>query len=666
VPVVTAPTGAQPATGVAPASSLRLVGQTPWVAPTGQFTLRVRRNGLPVDTVLRAEVHAAVDGRIRFDRSIRGEDLGPTIGPGPAPVELATATPLADGSIPITIPVSRTGPAPDGGVVLTRPGVHPVVVTATTPSGGEIGRFVTHLIRLPTDDTDGPSLAVGTVVALDEPVRPDAAGTPTLTAEQATEVTAVMTALADWPAVPLTVDPTPAVLVALEQDPGDRGAVTELAAALTGRQLLGSPYVGLDTGAWVADGMLAELDTQIAAGSAALSAALTTTPDGRTAVADPTLTPEALTRLNDLGLDRLVVPADQLGPLPEGEGNVTFTELFDITDSAGATIQAITADQELTARLTASDDPVLNGHLLLADLAVLYNDQPAVNRGVALDLGVDVDPVSLEVVLAGLTERTPPGGDGRAVVGPVTLDDLFRTTQTATTQTQGRTTTLVRPYLSPPPGSLGDYPTQLRATAREVEGFRSLTEPVGNVSAPLDQALLLSGAADLTPAERTAILDGISSGIDGITSEIVAPLQQFVTLTSRSGKIPLNLENRSTLPVRVDVVLESDKLEFPDGNVIDALLPAATTTRLDVQVTTRASGAFPLRVDVRSPDGILEITNTQFTVRSTAISGIGLVLSVGAGVFLLVWWARHFRRTRRAKALVDSAHPALAAPRDRT
>ncbi len=645
-----------------PPDGLSLVTQTAWVAPSGQFVVRLRTAGLAAGTVVDAAVHTSADGRIRFDRSIRAEDLGPTLSPGPAPTTLGITPALSDGSIQITIPVSRTGPAPDGGVVLTRPGVYPVVITATAPDGAVQDQLVTHLIRLPTDDTTGPSLAVGTVVTLDASVIPGEGGAPTITASASEQAIAVMNALTRWPSVALTVDPTPALLAALDQSPSGRDAVAELSADLTGRQILAAPYVVVDTGAWVAADLIAELDGQLAAGAATASALLGTAPDGRTAMADPTITPEALTRLNDLGLDRLVVPADQLGELPAGERNVTFTELFDVTDSTGETIQAVTADQELAGRLDATDDPVLNGHLALADLAVLYNDEPGVSRGVALALDRGVDPATLAVLLDGLTERAPADGDGRAIVSPVTLDDLFRTTTTATTTSDGRTTNLIRPYLSAPPSPLGAYPTQLRATSREVEGFRSLTEPSPGAALTLDQSLLLSGGRELPPDERTAILDDVSVQIESVTSEIVAPLQQFVTLTSQSGKIPLNLENRSPFPVRVHVVLDSDKLEFPDGDVVDTVLPAAATTRLDVQVTTRASGAFPLTVAVRSPDDILDITDTQFTVRSTAISGVGLVLSIGAGAFLLIWWARHFRKTRRARALVDSSHPVLTDP----
>ena len=379
--------------------------------------------------------------------------------------------------------------------MISRPGVHPVVITATAPDGSEVDQLVTHLIRLPEDDTTGASLAVGTVVELDAEVRPSEEGVPTTTGADSEQAITVMDALARRPSVALTIDPTPALLSALDQDPRGRDAIAQLRSGLTGRQVLASPYVVVDTGAWIAADMIAELDGQLAYGATTASALLGTAPDGRTAVADPTLTAEALTRLNDLGLDRLVVPADQLGELPPDERNLTFTELFDVTDSTGGTIQAVTADQELTSRLDATDDPVLNGHLALADLAVLYNDEPGVSRGVALTLTPEVDPATLEVLLDAFADRAPAGGDGRAIVSPVTLDDLFRTTTTATTTTDGRTTNLVRPYLSTPPAPLGSYPAQLRATTRDVEGFRSLTEPAPDAALGLERSVLLSGAA---------------------------------------------------------------------------------------------------------------------------------------------------------------------------
>jgi hypothetical protein len=71
-------------------------------------------------------------------------------------------------------------------------------------------------------------------------------------------------------------------------------------------------------------------------------------------------------------------------------------------------------------------------------------------------------------------------------------------------------------------------------------------------------------------------------------------------------------------------------------------------------VQARTSGAFPLRVRLLSPDGSLTLVQSRFTVRSTAASGVGIVLSTGAGGFLLLWWARHLVRGRRNRRLVPA------------
>ena len=88
-------------------------------------------------------------------------------------------------------------------------------------------------------------------------------------------------------------------------------------------------------------------------------------------------------------------------------------------------------------------------------------------------------------------------------------------------------------------------------------------------------------------------------------------------------------------------------------------IPAGQPAHLTIPVTVRASGAFPMQVTITSPDHGLPIAHTRFDVRSTAISGIGLVLTVAAGLFLALWWARHARDTRRRRSLVASNHPVL-------
>ena len=66
---------------------------------------------------------------------------------------------------------------------------------------------------------------------------------------------------------------------------------------------------------------------------------------------------------------------------------------------------------------------------------------------------------------------------------------------------------------------------------------------------------------------------------------------------------------------------------------------------------------------VTSPDGELPLDDTRFTLRSTVVPGIGLALSILAAVFLLVWWARHWRTARRDRRLVEvvGKHPSATA-----
>jgi hypothetical protein len=231
--------------------------------------------------------------------------------------------------------------------------------------------------------------------------------------------------------------------------------------------------------------------------------------------------------------------------------------------------------------------------------------------------------------------------------------------------------------------SLGSYPARLRATQTRVDGFRSMVEipasaeapPTGGSPAPtsgidlaasLDQVTLSSGSIAFDDPTRQTYLDGADARIDDQLGQITTEAQTIVTLTSRNGAIPLTINNGLDYPVQVRVTLDSDKLEFPEGSVIDPVqLPPRVPTRVDVPVRARASGAFKLEATITSPGGstatALRITSGQFNVRSTAVSGVGLVLTVAAGLFLLLWWGRHFRKTRRDKRLIASDHPSTRA-----
>ena len=251
----------------------------------------------------------------------------------------------------------------------------------------------------------------------------------------------------------------------------------------------------------------------------------------------------------------------------------------------------------------------------------------------------------------------------------MTVTDLFGVVDQASASFRTRSSggaVLVRQLVDTTPASLGTYPTDLRSATSEVSGYRSMilpSDPKGSdIAASLDQVLLCSGAAEFDDATRASYLDGARSTLHNQLSLITAPNQVVVTLTSSQARVPLSINNALDYPVKVALRMSSVKLEFPEGSTQTVELAPSQPTRIEIPVQTRASGSFPLEVTVWSPDGAVSIAATRFTVRSTAVSGVGLALTIAAGLFLVLWWGRHFRNARRAKRLVASSHPVLRDP----
>jgi hypothetical protein len=209
------------------------------------------------------------------------------------------------------------------------------------------------------------------------------------------------------------------------------------------------------------------------------------------------------------------------------------------------------------------------------------------------------------------------------------------------------------------PEEIGDaVAASIRAARASLVTFSGMVGADSPTLEPLDRQLLVSVAAGLRDDTRRAHVATVDGAIDLVSGQVSTTETFTLTLAARDGTIPLTVHNDSGLPLEVSILLRSQKLEFPEGERIPLLL-TEPATRIDIPVRARSSGAFPLRIVVTTPDGQRRLATSRYTVRSTAVSGAGLVLSVGAGVFLVVWWARHWHRTRRSARLVGAhSHPA--------
>ena len=402
--------------------------------------------------------------------------------------------------------------------------------------------------------------------------------------------------------------------------------------------------------AFVDAGLQDEAAAQFTRGADTLADRLQRRPDGRTFVADSRLTSSSQALLRELGIDQLVVPESAL---VEIERTITLTQPFEMQDSQGRRQRALAADAGLEAHFREAD-PVLGAHRLLADLAVLFFDLPGLDpRGVAVVAPPDWEPSGrfLDALLLGLRDNP--------VVEPVVVDELLADVDPAEGEDGRPLVRALQP--SDPPIELRSMADAFRITRLRLAGYRSMTGPANPRYQELERRLLVAQAEAVSDDERRERLDAIEASLRAEVSAVRAPGRQTVTLTSREGEIPLSFRNDAGYPVRVTVRLESDKLEFPEGSTREFTFPTGNTSTGFI-VRARTSGAFPLRVTVSAPDCCLDLADTRFTVRSTAVSGVAAFLSIGAGAFLLVWWLLHFRGVRRDRRLVGAGAAPQEAP----
>jgi hypothetical protein len=635
------------------AEPFTIVEQSSWVGPTGTFTVSFGAAGAAADTTFSLNVHSSVSTRDQLLQTARGNQLGGVLFSTPQRTR-SELDPGSTGRLTVSIPLRDRYPAPADGLVLVEAGVYPVAIRATGPSGENRGRLVTHLVRLGATPSSAPTLAVGTVVRLEAPVAAALDGSPYIDDSLATTATRRIAVVGAYPTVRFTTLPSPQTLQLLASRTNADDPLAPLRVPVPGHQLLGSTYAPIPTGSWVASNMVPGFGAQLAGGAAATAALLGSAPDGRIAFLDPSVTPDALGVLRVNGVESVLVPSDRLDPLTDRSNEATLTQRFDVRTGTGDLLNAIASDSRIAELLASTENPVLAGHIALAQLAMLHLEQRGPARGIAVVVPYNADPAALNAFLAGLADSSgaASGAPGAPMISPVTASDLFLATDAALGTTNGRRTTLVRAFDSDQPFSLGRYPDQLLAADRMLNGIRSLIPDSPELVDPIAATVFSSGSATLDTGEQVGMLAHATTQASLITAQIVVPAEQVVTLTSSSGLIPLTIENRLPVRARVRIVFNSPKLDFPDGTVIEQELEPATTTRIDVAVTTKASGAFPLDVTIRSADNSIPIATTRFTVRSTSVSGLGLFISVGAGLFLLLWWIRHFRTSRRAEKLM--------------
>ncbi len=163
-----------------------------------------------------------------------------------------------------------------------------------------------------------------------------------------------------------------------------------------------------------------------------------------------------------------------------------------------------------------------------------------------------------------------------------------------------------------------------------------------------ENGLLSALGRDRNPSDRLRSVAQIQEQLSAAFAVIEFRNDQSVTLTAQRLSIPLTIANNSDGDRAIRLAFDSDKVEVDEDGTIITLAPGVTT--LDITVEARSLGLSPLGVTASTPDGARLLSETRLQVRSTAIPGLGLLLSGAALTFLICWWVLSIARSRADKA----------------
>ncbi|HEX9258290.1 MAG TPA: DUF6049 family protein, partial [Acidimicrobiales bacterium] len=397
-------------------------------------------------------------------------------------------------------------------------------------------------------------------------------------------------------------------------------------------------------------GLDAELTDMLRLGEDALSTAVPTAEPDRTIFVSGPLNEGGLQALRDLGVRQLVVPPEALAPV-QGVDDVRLVSgvsELPVATSAAQPVDVAVADPALARLLEPSDDPVLSATHLLAELCAVLLDTgagPGDKPGVVLLPRSDWQPD------AAFLETFAGGLEDNRLLRMVGLDDWFRSTDPAATEGGEAVTRALGPAT---PQDLSGFARNLRLTHLANDTLTSILLP-GNPIPDDVHALLTAGTTTaLDDAGRGKYLDSANALLAPLRDAVETEQQGRLTIAGRSTEIPLTIRAKVDHPVRVRLRLASAKLTFPEN---DQIVEVDGSQQVRVPVDVRASGTFPLTVQLLSPEGDVPVgATTQLTVQATALGGLGILLSVGALLVLATWWVHHARTRHRQRRSAAAAH----------
>jgi Family of unknown function (DUF6049) len=304
----------------------------------------------------------------------------------------------------------------------------------------------------------------------------------------------------------------------------------------------------------------------------------------------------------------------------------------------GRGVNAVYPDAGVDRRFDDGDeDPRLAAMQTLGEMSAIYFERPGTARGVAVVIGEDDAPRPgfLRTLLRSMASQR----EGLRWLRPVTATRLLLGERQPVPR---RLRPLPTEAFSPL------YVSELSLARDDLAQFAAVAGIDHEVVNRLGTLVLTSQSRFLIPREEEAVamLDAVERDVGSELGKINPPRPTTIRLTSRSGVIPLTIGNEADYPMDVRVVLRAPGLTFLGGSsrLVKLTRPEQ---QLTFPVRAERTGRFPVVVEVQTPRGA-EIAESRILVRSTAYNRVALVVTIGAALFLALWWSRRFLpRARR-------------------
>ncbi|MCL4433604.1 MAG: DUF6049 family protein [Actinobacteria bacterium] len=447
--------------------------------------------------------------------------------------------------------------------------------------------------------------------------------------------TATLNAIKNNPATPVTLFPEPAALhqiitMASNGNSTARTALNDLTIidSEPNDELISGPYVPINVSQLASANLTQQISDQVKQGETTMANAHLHS-HGHLWLPSMSLSDQGASALRVLGITNLAV---HMSNLNTQYTNLTPTNPFILNLSAHHSVTGYPLDSSSNSIL--SQVPIIGSTLaaynLLANFAIVYFEAPfqPTPRGIIVFHSQNQPiPAAFVNTFLGLLNSNP-------VIQPVTFSQYLRSVPLLPNAAdRSLILSTAQAHLMSMPPKLYSAITQSNSRLMAFESsFTSNT-----VSQSLYDMFLSCFNSTFSTHSALSAINGFNQAISRYLHNVSIISDKTVTFTSSKATIPITLTSKLKYPVKVLLELQGSGIQPISGRYKKVTLKHSTTV-VYIPLIIRATGYFRITVRLVSVKGNMTLAAARLPVRSTAISSVAVVLSIGAILILLGWW----------------------------